>query len=111
MEPRLSRSGHDARRRRQAHSSRDDLRDERRKLSTKDRPAAAIKSRTPSNLRDNQEHRTIVAPRQSTANIGLASDNQTRQSCHATTILPHPDSPSPLIKTVAPHKPQLDRSV
>src|SRR5580693_3863610 len=108
MEPRLSRSGHDARRRRHAHSSRDDLRDERRKLSTKDRPAAAIKSRTSSHLRDNQEHRQIVAPRQSTKNIGLASDNQTRQSCRATTILSHPDCRCPLIQIVAPYAAGVD---
>ena len=72
----LPRSRHDARRRRPPRPSLDDLRDERRELSTAHRPRTQTRSRATAVTRDTEDHRLIDAPRQSTSEIALARVNQ-----------------------------------
>ena len=88
----LSRSRHDARRRRSPRSPRHDLRDQRRQLSATRRPRAQTKGRrTTAKLRDNQGPGHRVAPRQSNSNLALASDNQTKHHRLVAIIRSHPD--------------------
>src|SRR5690606_36565908 len=90
-EPGLPRSRHDARRRRPPRAPRHHLRNERRKLSAprRDRPKAA-RRRSARKGRDNQKYRR-VAPRQSSPDIGLASDKQTHQNGTVAVRPSHPD--------------------
>ena len=75
-----------------ARPSRHNLRKQRRQLPAPCRARPQIKrSRTATNLRDNQRPRSRVAPRQSNANLALARDNHSEHHAHAAVIFSHPD--------------------
>jgi transposase len=77
MVPGFPRSRYDARRRRPPRSPLHDLRNERRQLPPPGRSGAqTARCRSAAKPSDNQRQRASVAPRQSTSNITLASDNQ-----------------------------------